>query len=423
MPTAMTMTYGRGDLMSTSDAPTAVKPASTLRAPGSSHTSVTLSVLVALTVGLAPSEGYLLNVNGALGKLAPASLMVVWAIRHVRMRTWPRMHAASWLCLGLLGIVAASCAVNTDNPFLIEYFIRWLPFVVLCIVLIDCLATVVQPRLAVLAMASGAVIAGSGALVSFMLLGAQRARGPMEDPNDLAYVLVAALPLLLIGVTACGSKWWRIPAVAGAAVTLGGATATLSRGGAVAVVALVVWASAHRLVSLRSLLVAMAILVAAASAGWAVVGQHAQSALNQKLYIADTNVATRELRWAAAAQEMVGSPILGVGPGGARAHYATVSHNAEMNAGSAVTHNMYLEVGAELGVTGLALFLSIIGIAFVSTTRAASADASMALAVQGSLVAVVVASAFLSEEYYMPLWVGLATAAALDLRNRPQARR
>jgi O-antigen ligase len=93
-----------------------------------------------------------------------------------------------------------------------------------------------------------------------------------------------------------------------------------------------------------------------------------------------------------------------------------------LNAQNAVTHNMYLEVGAELGVTGLALFLSIIGIAFVATTRAGSADNRIALAVQGSLVAVVAASTFLSEEYYMPLWAGVATAAALDLRKRRQVR-
>jgi putative inorganic carbon (HCO3(-)) transporter len=408
--------------VATIDARTISAPA-TLPSPENSHTSVTLSVLVALTVGLAPIEGYLLNVNGALGKLAPTLLMAAWSIRHLRLGTLPRMHAISWLCLVLLGIVAASCAVNTNNPFTIEYFIRWLPFLVLCIVLIDCLSTVVRPQLAILAMASGAVIAGSGALVSFLLLGAQRASGPMEDPNDLAYVLVAALPLLLVGVTARRSRWWRVPAVAGAAVALAGATATLSRGGAVALVALVVWAGARRLVSLRSVLVALMIFVAAASAGWVVFGQHVQTALSQKLFIADTNVATRELRWAAAAHEMVSSPVLGVGPGGARANYAAVSHNAELNAQNAVVHNMYLEVGAELGVTGLALFLSIIGIAFVSTTRAASADTRIALAVQGSLLAVVAASTFLSEEYYMPLWAGIATAAALDLRNRRQVRR
>lgn len=408
--------------MATIDARTTIASAAALPAPVASHTSVTLSVLVALTVGLAPIEGYLLNVNGALGKLAPTLLMATWAIRHLRLRTLPRMHAISWLCLVLLGIVAASCAVNTNNPFTIEYFIRWLPFLVLCIVLIDCLSTVVRPQLAILAMASGAVIASSGALVSFLLLGAQRASGPMEDPNDLAYVLVAALPLLLVGVTARRSRWWRVPAVAGAAVALAGATATLSRGGAVALVALVVWAGARRLVSLRSVLVALMIFVGAAGAGWVVFDQHVQTALSQKLFIADTNVATRELRWAAAAHEMVGSPVLGVGPGGARANYAAVSHNAELNAQNAVTHNMYLEVGAELGVTGLALLLSIIGIAFVATTRAGSADNRIALAVQGSLVAVVAASTFLSEEYYMPLWAGVATAAALDLRNRRQVR-
>jgi putative inorganic carbon (hco3(-)) transporter len=406
----------------TSGARTAVVPAPTLPASTPSHTSVMLSVLVALSVGLAPIQGYLIDVNGSLAKLAPASLVVAWTIHHLRLRTLPRMHALSWLCVALLGVVAASCAVNTDNPFVVESFIRWLPFLVLCIVLVDCLSSVVAPRLAVMAMATGAVIAGSGALVSFLLLGAPRAFGPMNDPNDLAYVLVAALPLLLIGVTGQRSTWRRVLGVAGAAIALGGATATLSRGGAVAVVALLVWAGARRLLSLRAFLIAMAISVAAISAGWAIAGQQIQTALNEKLFIANTNIATRELRWEAAAHEMMRSPVFGVGPGGAKADYDAVSHNAEVDAQDSVTHNMYLEVGAELGVTGLALFVSTIGIAFVATTRAASADARIALAIQGSLVAVCAASTFLSEEYYMPLWAGLAIAAALELRNRPQAR-
>ena len=48
--------------------------------------------------------------------------------------------------------------------------------------------------------------------------------------------------------------------------------------------------------------------------------------------------------------------MLGVGPGGFREQYAAESHNAEVDEQTTVAHNMYLEVAAELGLPGFALF-------------------------------------------------------------------
>lgn len=90
-----------------------------------------------------------------------------------------------------------------------------------------------------------------------------------------------------------------------------------------------------------------------------------------------------------------------------------------------VTHNMYLEVGADLGLPGLALFLALIVLAFVSAERARRAgfDGTTVTAVQASLIAVVVASYFLSEEYYMSLWLVIALSCAIELRAVSERRK
>lgn len=124
------------------------------------------------------------------------------------------------------------------------------------------------------------------------------------------------------------------------------------------------------------------------------------------------------------------NPLLGVGPGGFRSGYVEYSGFAER---TPVAHEMYLEVGAELGMVALLLFPGAIVAAFAASEHAVGvhrADGAAprdprvpaALAVQGSLLAVCVSSVFLSEQYCMPLWAGVAIAAAVDLRSRSQER-
>ena len=79
---------------------------------------------------------------------------------------------------------------------------------------------------------------------------------------------------------------------------------------------------------------------------------------------------------------------------------------------------MYLEVGAEFGVLGLVLFVGLIVVALRASERALSfgVDRSVVVLLQASMVAVLSASA--SEQYYMPLWAGLAIACGMELRTR-----
>ncbi|MEC3977318.1 O-antigen ligase family protein [Amycolatopsis sp. H20-H5] len=382
-----------------------------------------LQVFACATVALAPLEGYLISVQGQLAKLAPMLLALTWIVVRVRQRRLPRAHPVQAVLALFAVVLLGSAAAHAAGPFTVDYTLRWLPFLAITVVLADVAAAEVPIRALLIAAVGGATVAGSGALYSLIVEGETRASGPLADPNDLAYFLVAALPLLIVVTPARPSPHRRLFGVltALAAIVLAaGAAATFSRGGALALVAAVSWLVLRRVLPVRVLAVACGVLAALGLLAVLLAGQELTKALQEKSYIAATNVDTRELRWQAAARMLTDNPLLGVGPGGFRGGYAAASHNAEIDEQTPVAHNMYLEVAAELGVGGFALFLAVLATAAVAAERTLrlSADRREMVAVQASLLAVVVASTFLSEQYYLPLWSMVALACAAEVRSR-----
>jgi len=375
----------------------------------------TLRVLACATVALVPVEGYVTAVHPQLAKVAPALLVLVWLTVRVWQRRAPQRHPAHALLAALTVLMLASAALHAGGPFTAEYTVRWLPFLALTVVLIDVAAREVPLRALITAAVAGATVAGAGAIYSLLVGGAARATGPLEDPNDLAFVLVMAVPLL-VAVR-------RGPLTVLAAVLLvGGAAATFSRGGALALAAAVLWLLARRVLSVRVLGVALAGVAVAAVVAVQVAGPELSRALREKSFIAASNVDTRELRWQAAARMLADHPVLGVGPGGFRAEYAAASHNAEVDEQTPVAHNMFLEVAAELGLPAFAAFVGLVAVGLVATERVglAGRERDAMVAIQAATVAVAVAAMFLSEQYYLPLWLLVALAVAADLRHRTE---
>ena len=369
--------------------------------------------LTCATVFVAPLEGYLLQVHGHLAKVPPALLVVVWAVLRVRQRRAPEPHPVHLVLVALAIVLLASWAVHAGSPYATGYALRWLPFLLVTVVLIDVVAREVPIRAVLAATAVGAVVAAVGALLTMVAEGQTRAAGPLEDPNDLAYFLVAALPLLV------ALRHRVLPAWA-AVVLAAGAAATFSRGGALALTAALGWLLARRAVPLKALAGGAAALAVLGVAAVLAAGPELDQAVREKTHIAETNVDTRELRWQAAARMVADHPALGVGPGGFREGYPAASHNAEIDEQSPVAHNMYLEIAAELGLPGFALFVALLVLTAVISERVrrTTADPLPIVVVQASLIAVVVASTFLSQQYYLPLWSLVAVVAAADLRLR-----
>lgn len=404
-----------------------------------------LRVLACATVALAPLEGYLLQVHGQLAKAVPAALIAVWLISLVRHRRLPAPHPLHLLLALLAVALLTTSAIHVAEPFTLEYLVRWLPFLVITVVLADVAAREVPVRALLAACVAGAVVAAAGGLIS-LFGGELRATGPLEDPNDLAFFLVGALPLL---VALPGRS--RIVLLLLGAVLVAGTAATFSRGGGIALACALAWLIARRALPVRAVVVTAAVAGVAALVFAGVAQAELARAFQEKSHIAGTNADTRMLRWQAAARMLADSPVVGVGPGGFRQEYAAASHNAELDEQTPVAHNLFLEVAAELGLPGFAVLIGLVAIGFVASERALRAttgrheavplalpvttvsvagerasrsvpDRREAVAVQAALIAVLVASIFLSEQYYLPLWQLVAIAVAIEVRARKEGR-
>lgn len=383
-----------------------------------------LQVTACGVVALSPLEGYLQDVQGQLGKVPSVLFVLTWAAVRLRQRRLPVVHPVHLLLAGLGAAVLISAAAHTRAPYALEYTGRWLPFVVICALLVDVAAREVPPRALLAAMVLGAVAAGAGALYSFVVEGDPRATGPMADPNDLACTLVGALPLLL-AFDLRRSRGTKVALLLlAAAVLVAGAVATFSRGGIVALVVGLVYLVVRRVVPIRAVLGAAAVAAAVLAAVALLVPGQVDRALGEKFFIGDSNVDQRELRWQAAARMLAENPVLGVGPGGFRSEYVVASNRAELTEQTPVAHSMYLEVGGELGLPALLLFLGMIAWGLIGAERAlrTGTDPPTAVAIQAAIVTVAVASVFLSEQYYLSIWALVAIACGAQLRNRGVAR-
>jgi putative inorganic carbon (HCO3(-)) transporter len=234
------------------------------------------------------------------------------------------------------------------------------------------------------------------------------------DPNDLAFLLVTTLPLTLWLFRSGRASRVVVAAMVGA-VSLGTLLA-LSRGALLALAVGVVWHAATERRHIPALLLAG---VVAASVGL-VAAQHNQErigiSLEQKRHIAQENVESRLGAWRAAAELSAEHPLTGVGPGNFGSYYFERTGRPPGTFGLRVVHDAYLDIAAELGVTGLVLFVAFLAMAFQRATvarRDGRGPPGFAAAVRTALIVAMVGALTLSEQYFPPFWVLGALATVL----------
>ena len=125
---------------------------------------------------------------------------------------------------------------------------------------------------------------------------------------------------------------------------------------------------------------------------------------------------------------MMGNPLLGVGPSNFQSAEGTLSPLAERQQyGVGVrwnaAHNSFVQVGAELGLPGLAMFIAVIASAFAALRRSGRAEAGLTVeggprppltpALTASLIGFVVGAFFLSLAYSEMLYTLVALAVGL----------
>jgi len=344
------------------------------------------------------------------GALAFATFLLEAAITRRPLRL-DRSHAL----LGLLLALALVSTLGARSPVdALSVTLRYASFAGLYLVATQHAGDERFPERVAWVASAAASLAGLLAIRNFAAGTTSLAAPTYGDSNDLAFLLVTALPLAAWLLWTPGTR--RV--LAGAMVTLIGVAAvlTLSRGALLALAVGVAWHAATERRHIPTLLLAA---VVTASVGLLAVQQNPDRvalSLEQKRNIAQENVETRLDAWRAAAELAADRPLTGVGPGNFGLYYFERTGRPPGTFGLRVVHDAYLDVAAELGVTGLVLFVGFLGVVFFRASvarRERRGPPGLAAAVRTALLIAMVGGITLSEQYYPPFWVLGALATVL----------
>ena len=383
-------------------------------------------VVLVVLVAVLPWEGALEYPSATVSvvKLMGLLLAVAWALRTAARNERLELPSTALPVAGFGAAVGLSLLLSENPSEGITKTLSYVLFIVFFFLVIQLVRTRDDARRVVRVFALSASAAAGYALYLFLIAGTiDRAAGPIEDPNDFAYLVASALPLVgyLISAEPSRRLLWSICFVLLGAATL----ATLSRGALVGLGALLVWAIATRRVRLGGVLLGVAALLSVGALAFAIWAPLLQDRIQSKERIASTNVNARQALWNGALRMSADHPLTGVGP----AMYPLLApeyvRGLPVVLEHPVVHNSYLEILAESGPAALLFFLGFLGATWQALTvarRRADAEEDLDLrrfttALQGTMVIAIVSATFLSEQLTTPFW--LIGALAIVVASRP----
>lgn len=261
----------------------------------------------------------------------------------------------------------------------------------------------------------------------------KRIAGPLGDPNFFAQILIVLVPVgLTLAAEARGLRN-RVLALGATALILGGAVLTYSRGGALALgCVLLLFLASHRVrpryLGLGALVLLLLLLVAPSEfvRRLGTIGEILPG--GEEVIDPDSSFAERKLYALTAWAMFLDQPLLGVGAGNYTVHfdrYADVvgfsARDYEQPGEVHYPHNLYLEIAAETGIVGLAVFAGVVVAAFLALRQARRVSGDFARAFEIALVGYLISSVFLHGHFQRYLWLLFGFAAALRLMAREEA--
>jgi O-antigen ligase len=238
------------------------------------------------------------------------------------------------------------------------------------------------------------------------------------NPNDLALVMCMLLPLALALAASAQRLKGRLLFLAIAALELIAVVLTFSRTGFVTLAALFVFGVFRVLRGSARAWALVAILFAGALVPL-IPGGYLEH-MSTITAIESDPTGSAQNRWSdslLAAQLVLANPIVGAGPG-----MSTLALNEVRGPAWVPVHNVYLEYATDLGIPGLLLFLCVLVACVRGVQRVLRESAgipaarelhSMAVGVQLTLVAFMVAGLFHPVAYHFHFYYAAGLAAAL----------
>jgi O-antigen ligase len=384
---------------------------------------VRAEALLLVLVAALPWEGLLAYPTESVSavKVLGVLLFGAWIVRAlVRAEPLRLSPALAWAAL-LAFAVGLSLLLSPNPADGIADSLRYGLFIVFFFLVLQLTHTATDVRRIVRVMVLSSTLAAGWGLYGFIVLGLDRAAGPISDPNDFAYLMVCVLPLAayLMGSDRHRRVLWGFCSL----LLLGATLATLSRGALIGLAALAPWAIATRRVPLGGIVLGVAALLSIAALAFAIWAPLLHDRLEQKGNISAKNVTARQALWAASLRMAEDRPLTGVGPGRFGIEAPAYVRNNPIVLKQPVVHNSYLQVMAELGALGLFAFVAFLVSSWRLLGRArrravAEEDIDgrrLATAMQASLIVAIVAGAFLSEQLTTPFWLIGALAAVVGM--------
>jgi O-antigen ligase len=255
--------------------------------------------------------------------------------------------------------------------------------------------------------------------------------GLFGNPNDMALNMIAFLPLAVIVALRRGHPLMRLVAMVGIPFIVASIIFSKSRGGLIALVAMLV----VLLFQLRRLRPGVgALMIAATLASIPLLPQSFTERMSSIFNPEEDPTGSREARKRLLRdgyQAFIDNPVLGLGAG----QFQAYNPEGRKEEAWRETHNAVLQVAAELGVVGLGIFLIVIGSGFAAVFRTGAAlrrargrrrarapDPARhdreamemyAAAIAASLTGWFVAAMFASVAYYWTFYIVLGLAASV----------
>jgi O-antigen ligase len=376
-----------------------------------------------------------LGAGATVAKPLGVVLAVAWAATVVARRSSGRLLARDqpaifWTVSALVALGAASSLWTTDFSQTRFQLQRLVLAAVLLLVVYTAASTPAAFRTVVWAFLAGSVVTAGYGIASGGY-GHGRLSG-IFDPNYFAAELIPAIVVSCFLLVTTGSGRVRSVAAVVLAVDSIAFALTQSRGGiialAVAFFAAVVFAGRARP---RMFAAVLAIFAVAIAYYLAYSPSHLRGSFSGSLAGASSG---RSDEWRIALRMLRNHPLNGVGLGNfvvVEPSYATQSINLNfvrlVVTKPLVAHSSYLELGAELGVGGLALFVAALSLAVGRAGRALSSFAAgdglefYARGLVAGAIGMFAAYAFLSGQYEKQLWLLLGVLAAIPALARHEA--
>lgn len=258
-----------------------------------------------------------------------------------------------------------------------------------------------------------------------------RLAGPFGGQNFYAQMMLMLVPLGVFRFWDERSNLLRFLALTATGLILIGATLTFSRGGAVGLVLMIVIMAFMRYIKLYQLAIIVLGLVLVMQAfpqyGTRLTSLEALTGAvaddgSTGIEGADSAIRSRLTEMGAAGLVFVDHPVIGVGPGMFKYYYRDYAEliGLRVQMGPRQAHNLYLDIAAENGASGLICFLAILTVTLVNLARirkrwiqSRPEFASMATGFILAIVSYMATGMFLSFGFERYFWLIIALSSAM----------